>query len=340
MVQVLQVQIQVEDSVFFQAVAQKEFSQFPPPARTLLGAWRYFLHDVSGILPAARDGSQALKPLRIRGPYLRLGQTRLLPYPIYPGLADVLSQAESVPMECAPRYWLRAQDWPARPDALADCALDAARDLTSPHRRDGVQALRLHEALAFDLFCYVTPQHAARWPQACEVLQQVASFLSRYGAQEITLGKNTTAQLSLCATWDAPATPWLALPAPSPSPSTSSSNQATDQMLCFVQPADFNGAVLPANFTQQANGNWRGFADAALGLELEIIDQWHAPLTLQAGWHMQHSHPRPSRALLPAGSLWHCKLLRGQVQDLHGLQWGSGRELGRGEAYCMPVVHL
>ena len=51
----------------------------------------------------------------------------------------------------------------------------------------------------------------------------------------------------------------------------------------------------------------------------------------EGGWDSVGGLARPARALLPAGSVWFCRVLAGDASRLQGAQLGVARELGRGE---------
>lgn len=104
--------------------------------------------------------------------------------------------------------------------------------------------------------------------------------------------------------------------------------------LIFTTPADFGGDWKPANFQAHLeNGitTWRGYADAAQGIALEIVSVVAAKYQREGGWDSVGGLARPARALLPAGSVWFCRVLAGDASRLQGAQLGVARELGRGE---------
>lgn len=117
--------------------------------------------------------------------------------------------------------------------------------------------------------------------------------------------------------------------------------------LHFLQHADFDGDWKPGNFhahSIQLGGQqgqaWQGFLDAALGVEVQILSAACGKLVREGGWqdagfvpdaNLGSGQPRTARALLPAGSVWFCRVLRGDVRLLHGRHLGRGRELGRGQ---------
>lgn len=104
--------------------------------------------------------------------------------------------------------------------------------------------------------------------------------------------------------------------------------------LIFTTPADFIGDWKPSNFQPHVeNGvtTWRGYADAAQGIALEIVSVVAGKYQREGGWDSVGGLARPARALLPAGSVWFCRVLRGNALGLQGAQLGVARELGRGE---------
>lgn len=111
----------------------------------------------------------------------------------------------------------------------------------------------------------------------------------------------------------------------------------------------------PGNFarTEAPDGSitWCGFPHAESGVKLEIVSAVCGKYQREGGWDntrlasdengqlKRDAHgktlsapgPRDARALLPAGSMWFCNVLQGDITRLYGQQLGIGRELGRGE---------
>ncbi len=102
---------------------------------------------------------------------------------------------------------------------------------------------------------------------------------------------------------------------------------------------DFTADWKPQNFTRgqgtapTAPTTWRGFPEGRSGVELEIMSAVCGKYVREGGWDntLPIPGPRDARPLLPAGSVWFCRVLRGDARRLHGAQLGIGRELGRGE---------
>lgn len=145
-----------------------------------------------------------------------------------------------------------------------------------------------------------------------------------------------------------------AVPAPTlAAPPASAANQGAQVAIVFTTPADFGKNIhddfaanwIPQNFTRHPSEkgmedkkedrltSWRGFADAESGVELDIVSTVCGKYLREGGWseNGRLSGPRDARPLLPAGSVWFCRVLRGDINQLRGKQLGIGRELGRGE---------
>ena len=125
--------------------------------------------------------------------------------------------------------------------------------------------------------------------------------------------------------------------------------------LVFTTHADFGQDIhksfaadwKPHSFTRCTDKDgavtWRGFPDARSGVEVEIVSAVCGKYLREGGWDSTELKkdaqgkwqpdpgPRDARPLLPAGSMWFCRVLRGDARLLHGAQIGIGRELGRGE---------
>lgn len=67
------------------------------------------------------------------------------------------------------------------------------------------------------------------------------------------------------------------------------------------------------------------------GVELKIISAVLGKPQREGGWNLAKNQSRPLRSLVPAGSVWFCQILKGEVQTLHGYKVGEETALGRGE---------
>lgn len=358
----LRLQFAPQQALFFAPAAQgpqkpgqQVWSQFPAPVRTLEGAVRTLLHDLSGIGPNDYGAHHALKSLRWRGPYLycRERGQRLLPCP-----AHVLARLGMPgPLWLAHADWLELL-WGAKGDKGAKLLASpgvkqTAADLFTWQARRDAFYLQMRAGLCFELELYVPyARRSQGWELAsCEVLAQLQDYLAR-GTRLLQCGmRQQLMQLSCLPPYTAPARPGAA---------RDQSASAQDWYLVLITPADFGGGLQPQNFQveQTAEGEgWRwqwagagwerqqqrqmsGFPNAADGRCWQILEQYVWPSRYEAGWDSARSRPRPARVLQDAGSSWRCRLLQGRVEageeEDQPQQIGLGRELGRGEFVLVP----
>lgn len=104
-------------------------------------------------------------------------------------------------------------------------------------------------------------------------------------------------------------------------------------MLCTA--ADFLGDWLPQGFKAQADEQgvtvWQGeLAGVTLSIQCAVLGKSQR----EGGWDMQRHQSRPAVSLVPAGSVYFCKVA-GDLQQaaavLHGKKIGNESTLGRGE---------
>ena len=70
------------------------------------------------------------------------------------------------------------------------------------------------------------------------------------------------------------------------------------------------------------------------GVELSIISAVLGKAIREGGWNLRKHCPRPLKSLVPAGSVWFCKVkddLGSAIDKLQGVQVGNETALGRGE---------
>lgn len=112
---------------------------------------------------------------------------------------------------------------------------------------------------------------------------------------------------------------------------------AKDLILILLTPADCNGNWLPGNFSPEQDEagtlSWRGhIADVALRVHAAVLGKAQR----EGGWDLVRDAPRPVRSLIPAGSAWYCTLedgdLASTIERLHGSRIGdaASHRLGRG----------
>ena len=104
-------------------------------------------------------------------------------------------------------------------------------------------------------------------------------------------------------------------------------------MLCTA--ADFSGNWMPSGFMPVVDKDevtvWQGeIAGVSLTIECSVLGKSQR----EGGWDMQKHQSRPAVSLVPAGSVYFCKVegdLQKVAQQLHGKKIGNETELGRGE---------
>lgn len=121
-----------------------------------------------------------------------------------------------------------------------------------------------------------------------------------------------------------------------PVPAQPSGRQPAGIMLVLLTAASFDGWV-PPDFTpfQDADGcdSWQGMIN---DISLEIICAAIGKSRREGGWNLQAHAARAAESLIPAGSVYFCRLLEGHslddaVKKLSGARIGLDTALGRGE---------
>ena len=104
-------------------------------------------------------------------------------------------------------------------------------------------------------------------------------------------------------------------------------------MLCTA--ADFAGEWLPTGFVRTTDAHgvtvWQGeIADVALTIQCAVLGKSQR----EGGWDMKRHQSRPAVSLIPAGSVYFCKIegdLQQAAGQLNGKKIGNETALGRGE---------
>jgi CRISPR-associated protein Cmr3 len=107
-------------------------------------------------------------------------------------------------------------------------------------------------------------------------------------------------------------------------------------LLMLLTPADLSGSWLPSADFKRVVGEdgvtvWDGEVN---GVELCVVSAVLGKAIGEGGWDLRRHCPRPLRSLVPAGSVWFCRVkgsLAVAVEKLRGFHVGSETELGRGE---------
>ncbi|MEK8021453.1 MAG: type III-B CRISPR module-associated protein Cmr3 [Candidatus Parabeggiatoa sp.] len=119
-------------------------------------------------------------------------------------------------------------------------------------------------------------------------------------------------------------------------------NPGQNLLLMLLTPADLgcqNENGLPtAEFNQverDINGKRATVWEINLnGIELTVISAVLGKAIREGGWNLRLHAPRPLKSLVPAGSVWFCKVkdnLSQAIEKLNGYQIGKETALGRGE---------
>lgn len=118
-------------------------------------------------------------------------------------------------------------------------------------------------------------------------------------------------------------------------PVAKTSNDAKGLLLMLCTAADFAGDWLPQGFTaktdEQGATVWQG---AIAGVTLTIQCAVLGKSQREGGWDMQRHQSRPAVSLVPAGSVYFCKVdgdLQQAATPLRGKKIGNETALGRGE---------
>lgn len=114
---------------------------------------------------------------------------------------------------------------------------------------------------------------------------------------------------------------------------TQKNNQGLLLMLCTA--ADFSGYWLPHGFKAQPDAQgvtvWQGqIAGVRLTIQCAVLGKSQR----EGGWDMQKHQSRPAVSLVPAGSVYFCKVegdFQQAAEELQGKKIGNDTALGRGE---------
>lgn len=107
-------------------------------------------------------------------------------------------------------------------------------------------------------------------------------------------------------------------------------------LLMLLTPAVLNGSWLPSADFKRVVGEdgvtvWKGEIN---GVELCVVSAVLGKAIREGGWDLRRHCPRSLKSLVPAGSVWFCRVkgsLAVAVEKLRGFHVGSETELGRGE---------
>jgi len=118
-------------------------------------------------------------------------------------------------------------------------------------------------------------------------------------------------------------------------PLADKSKDAQGLLLMLCTAADFSGNWLPSGFMPVIDKDgatvWQGeIAGVKLTIQCAVLGKSQR----EGGWDMQRHQSRPAVSLVPAGSVYFCKVegdLQHAVQQLNGKKIGNEMTLGRGE---------
>jgi CRISPR-associated protein Cmr3 len=109
-------------------------------------------------------------------------------------------------------------------------------------------------------------------------------------------------------------------------------HKAKQIFLTLITPANLQENWLPKGFTEDTDKDgtkiWRGNIN---GVELSIISAVLGKSIREGGWDLAKNKPREVTSLIPAGSVWFCRVESGNPNSLQGYHIGEETEFGRGE---------
>ena len=109
-------------------------------------------------------------------------------------------------------------------------------------------------------------------------------------------------------------------------------HKAKQIFLTLLTAANLGENWLPKGFTEQTDKQgtkiWRGNIN---GVELNIISAVLGKSIREGGWDLANKQPREVISLIPAGSVWFCRVESGNPSNLNGYHIGEETEFGRGE---------
>jgi CRISPR-associated protein Cmr3 len=119
------------------------------------------------------------------------------------------------------------------------------------------------------------------------------------------------------------------------SPTVIQPKDAQGLLLMLCTAADFSGDWMPQGFKVQPDEHgvsvWQGeIAGVALTIQCAVLGKSQR----EGGWDMQRHQSRPAVSLVPAGSVYFCKVagdFQQAAEKLHGKKIGNDTALGRGE---------
>lgn len=362
-------QIRGMDSLFFResrphgSVGAGELhSQFPPPARTVLGAIRTTIGDAEGVDWSAHQ-SDAQAPSRdligygdntgslsFRGPWLRFGSDRLYPMPAcllgdLNGKVQALGPGSAVACDLG-KVRLPELDTPS-PGAsayedhwLSQAGFEHLLAGQIPKREHIIETDTLwigesrlgigrdrKRRTASDRALYQT-RHIRPHPELAVCVevngapQGLSSGVMRLGGE----GRMASFRVADAETIPTPAalTPEDGFMLMLLTPARFESN---DWLPEGFQAGDSNGAIC-----------WNGVLN---GVELTIHSAAVGKAGREGGWDLAMQQPRAVQSLLPAGSVWFCTSqtdAKALLAALHDAQIGQDQALGRGHCAVLPLT--
>ena len=346
------------------AVGASELSSlFPPPVKTLIGAFRSHLGEQAQIdwrtryseslkmdLSDLLGASNQLGPVSLNGPWIHRQGQRLYPAPLYLMHKDQDIQR----LEIGPtvRCDLGNVRLPQLAAGLKGYKTLENRWLTSSGLSKCLngQVPTAQECFSTqDLFSLEPRLGIARNNQQRQVLEG-----KLYQTQHLRLKAEIDVQLeihdlpdALLAMANQANSPVLRLGGEGRMASLNSQNSALDLpdlkpinqdsfVIHFMTAADFNGQMFPADFTKQQNNGQTVWQGQINGIECQIEAAVIGKAHREGGWDMQNHQPHPVKSYIPAGSAWFCRLTKNHdwqtlKQQLHGQSIGNDSAFGRGQ---------
>jgi CRISPR-associated protein Cmr3 len=341
-------------------------SLFPPPARTLAGAVRTAIGDSTSVnwsnyanhgapeIRAAIGVGDDMGRLKLRGPFLCRNGQRIYPWPL--NVLQRLRQSDSTPefarlhvgsalhthLGCVRVPALAAglagftvpqSTWMAR--AGLESVLAGAKpeedhivpkkDLYVDELRLGI-ALKRKERTVEEGLLYETRHIRPRADVSVELdIDGVDAMSDAMSSGDRLLrmgGEGRAGGLSIRE-------PGVGLPA---APMPVESDRGV--VLLLLTPAALIGrSWLPGNFAEEVRDGVSTWVGNIKGIELRIHAAVIGKCHREGGWDMVEKKPRAVQSLVPAGSLWYCRVENAALADaycLHGAQIGDDTALGRG----------
>lgn len=342
---------------------------FPPPARTVAGTVRTMIGELANVdwqdfhqnenhpLRQEIGDSEQLGKLKLVGPYLLYGNQRLYPVPLIvmegfvankhaQNTQFVLLQRGIEPVNCDLGYvylpevksiankeidnlkpienaWLTVENLQYVLNGTTPHDVTHRSELFDIENRLGI-ALNRKTRTAEELQLYQNQHIRPRYYSDLQVgvtvvgiddaLHPKETGFIRFGGEgrlaEVTVSSSLPARLKL--------------------PNLKKAKNGI--FLTLLTPANLDKNWLPPGFREETDEKgvrvWRGTINR---VELTIVCAVLGESIREGGWDLANKKPRKVISLVPAGSVWFCKVNKGNPANLHGYHIGKETALGWGE---------